>query len=121
MTKRHFSVNVPCPPLCKHQVLEHCFAIAFLLELLYRVATEGRKYFHEAMNIFDTVPWRLLGKHFPLRDGKVRVTVHLFAMVEALVLIACVDLYILTPLVSSSSFNNTSSLRILRTVKLVDS
>eukprot|EP00438_Fugacium_kawagutii_P017298 Skav213695 [mRNA] locus=scaffold491:645150:650620:- [translate_table: standard] len=74
-------------------VLEHCFAIAFLLELLYRVATEGRKYFHEAMNIFDT----------------------------ALVLIACVDLYILTPLVSSSNFNNTSSLRILRTVKLVNS
>lgn len=75
MTKRHFSVNVPCPPLCKHQVLEHCFAIAFLLELLYRVATEGRKYFHEAMNIFDTVPWRLFGKHFPLRDAgsKVRV------------------------------------------------
>lgn len=72
-------------------VLEHCFAIAFLLELIYRVATEGRKYFKEAMNIFDT----------------------------ALVLIACVDLYILTPLMSTSSFNNTSTLRILRTVKLV--
>lgn len=72
-------------------VLEHCFAIAFLLELIYRVATEGPKYFKEAMNMFDT----------------------------ALVLIACVDLYILTPLVSTSSFNNTSMLRILRTVKLV--
>jgi len=72
-------------------VLEHCFAIAFFLELVYRVCTEGRRYFREAMNIFDT----------------------------ALVLIACIDLYILTPLLATNSFNNTSSLRILRTVKLV--
>ncbi|CAK9022612.1 Sodium channel protein type 11 subunit alpha (NaN) (Sensory neuron sodium channel 2) (Sodium channel protein type XI subunit alpha) (Voltage-gated sodium channel subunit alpha Nav1.9) [Durusdinium trenchii] len=72
-------------------VMEHCFAVAFLLELCYRVYSERCKYFKEGMNIFDTV----------------------------LVAVACIDLYILTPLLATSSFNNTSTLRLLRTVKLV--
>ena len=38
-----------------HKVMEHCFAVAFLLELCYRVYSERCKYFKEGMNIFDTV------------------------------------------------------------------
>ncbi|CAJ1342231.1 unnamed protein product [Effrenium voratum] len=72
------------------QVLEHFFAVAFILELIYRVATERFKYFKEAMNVFDSV----------------------------LVMLACVDLYILTPLLTTS-LNNTTTLRLLRTIKLV--
>lgn len=37
-------------------------------------------------------------------------------------LVACIDLYVLTPLLSSSSVNNnTSTLRLLRIIKLVGS
>lgn len=36
------------------EVLEHCFAVVFLLELAYRIWTDKCKYFKEAMNLFDT-------------------------------------------------------------------
>ncbi|CAE7498033.1 Scn10a [Symbiodinium natans] len=71
-------------------VLEHLFVAIFLLELAWRIYSERLRYFKELMNVFDSI----------------------------LVLIACIDLYILTPLIQTS-LNNTATLRLLRTIKLV--
>ena len=71
------------------QVLEHLFVAIFLLELAWRIYSERLRYFKELMNVFDSI----------------------------LVLIACIDLYILTPLIQTS-LNNTATLRLLRTIKL---
>eukprot|EP00931_Biecheleriopsis_adriatica_P060159 TRINITY_DN36114_c0_g1_i1.p1 TRINITY_DN36114_c0_g1~~TRINITY_DN36114_c0_g1_i1.p1 ORF type:complete len:610 (+),score=102.00 TRINITY_DN36114_c0_g1_i1:25-1854(+) len=71
-------------------VFEHIFAVMFLLELIARVAIEKRRYFRQAMNGLDAM----------------------------LVLISCIDLYILTPIIKGS-VNNVVLLRLLRLAKLV--
>ncbi|CAE7219612.1 Scn10a [Symbiodinium microadriaticum] len=71
-------------------VLEHLFVAIFILELVWRIYSERLRYFRELMNVFDSL----------------------------LVLISCIDLYILTPLIQTS-LNNTATLRLLRTIKLV--
>jgi len=71
-------------------VLEHLFVAIFILELFWRIYSERLRYFRELMNVFDSL----------------------------LVLISCIDLYILTPLIQTS-LNNTATLRLLRTIKLV--
>ena len=70
-------------------VLEHLFVAIFILELFWRIYSERLRYFRELMNVFDSL----------------------------LVLISCIDLYILTPLIQTS-LNNTATLRLLRTIKL---
>eukprot|EP00931_Biecheleriopsis_adriatica_P058121 TRINITY_DN34535_c0_g1_i1.p1 TRINITY_DN34535_c0_g1~~TRINITY_DN34535_c0_g1_i1.p1 ORF type:complete len:655 (-),score=120.25 TRINITY_DN34535_c0_g1_i1:105-2069(-) len=73
-------------------IMEHAFCVLFIFEMFYRIKIDRMKYFHKAMNLFDAF----------------------------LVVITCIDLYILTPLMQvQGSVNNVILLRLLRTAKLV--